>query len=237
VIVRRFDAMLPYYQLVVAGNSYLADHVRLHNKSVTVIPTPVDTRRFSQRAAAPRNDRFTIGWVGAGEQHLEHLRLLLEPLLQVSAHHPISTRIIGMIGSGSINALFSPYDALHYRPTDFLPEEELIEEIKRFDVGVMPLTDNAWTRGKCGYKTLLYMACGVPSIASPVGVNRDIIDHGVNGFLATTAGEWATAIEFLITHPAECARIGEAGRKTIEQRFSQTMCEEQLHSAFRAILD
>lgn len=105
---------------------------------------------------------------------------------------------------------------------DNLPwaEESEVARIHEMDIGIIPLTDTPWARGKCGYKLIQYMACGIPVIASPVGVNAEIVDHGVNGFLASSDVEWAEALQTLLRDPALRIRMGEAGRRKVERDYS-----------------
>ncbi|KKT72855.1 MAG: Glycosyltransferase [Microgenomates group bacterium GW2011_GWA2_44_7] len=98
--------------------------------------------------------------------------------------------------------------------------EEEIEDLKTFDIGIMPMPDNEWTRGKCGFKAILYMNMGIPCVCSPVGVNREIITDGVNGFLAGTDEEWIEKLSLLIENAELRKKLGMAGRKTVEEKYS-----------------
>lgn len=231
----KFFSMLPYYRLVIAGNSYLANQVRTVNRNVVVIPTPVDTTLYTAAVPQEENASPIIGWVGAGEQHIEHLRLLIEPVNAVSKRIPVTLRIIGAMGSRKIRELFTPTDSLSVDIIDSVPQEIFVDEIKKFTIGVMPLVDDAWSRGKCGYKALLYMACGIPAIASPVGVNMDIIENGASGFLAASSREWEEAILSLLSDSAGRHRMGLNGRAVIEERFSQSVCEQLLYSSLSSL--
>ena len=99
-----------------------------------------------------------------------------------------------------------------------LPRE--LEELQGFDIGLMPMPDNAWTRGKCGFKALLYMSVGIPVIASPVGVNCEIVREGMNGFLASTEASWTERLSQLIEDRALRDRMGQAGRAIVEAEYS-----------------
>jgi glycosyltransferase involved in cell wall biosynthesis len=99
-------------------------------------------------------------------------------------------------------------------------EDREVADIQEMDIGIMPLPDAPWMRGKCGYKLIQYMACGLPVVASPVGVNRDIVDHGVNGFLAETPAEWAEALGTLVTDAALRQRMGAKARALVENQYS-----------------
>ena len=100
--------------------------------------------------------------------------------------------------------------------------ERELEDLHGFDIGIMPMPDTEWTRGKCGFKALLYMACGVPPVCSPVGMTTDIVQDGQNGLLATTTEEWIEKLSLLVENPELRRRMGEAGRATVEDRYSLT---------------
>ena len=107
-------------------------------------------------------------------------------------------------------------------------EQTEVESIKKLDIGVMPLRDGPFERGKCGYKLIQYMACGLPVVASPVGVNTTLVEHGVNGFLATSLGEWESALRTLATDPALRHRMGQAGRVKVERDYSLQVAAPKL---------
>ena len=109
--------------------------------------------------------------------------------------------------------------------------------IQTFDIGIMPLTDTPWARGKCGYKLIQYMACGLPVIASPVGVNADIVEHGVNGFLADTEEEWAQAISTLLNDRELRRRMGAAGRKKVEAEYSLQVWGPKVAAMIRDVVE
>jgi glycosyltransferase involved in cell wall biosynthesis len=176
-----------------------------------------------------------IGWVGAGDQHLPHLRLLVKPLARLRERYSFVFRIIGVMGSRAIRELFDSKLAGHVEYVDAVAQEHLRSAVQEFDVGVMPLVDDPWSRGKCGYKALLTMACGVPTVASPVGVNRDIIHDKENGFLAGTEEEWFEALMYILAHPAEMQLMGKRGRAAVEERYSQSVCEGQLMQVFKKL--
>jgi hypothetical protein len=124
-------------------------------------------------------------------------------------------------------------------PVEFVPWrlEREGDDLVGFDIGVMPLDDTAWSRGKCGFKLLQYMAAGLPAIASPVGVNRSIIRHGENGFLAETPAEWGAALARLIEDPSLRARLGQAARRTVEMEYSLARCSDAFVAVLRDACD
>ena len=115
------------------------------------------------------------------------------------------------------------------------PETE-VEEIARFDVGIMPMPDNDWARGKCAMKALLYMAAGVPAVCSAIGMNREVIEDGANGFLASTDEEWLARVGALVEDPALRERIGAAGRRTVELGYSAEVAARRFAEVVRSVV-
>jgi glycosyltransferase involved in cell wall biosynthesis len=212
----KFATIIGLADQVIAGNEYLASYARRLNPSVTVIPTCVDTNTFAPSAdreavTALDSRRPIVGWIGSPTTAL-YIRSLADVLRAVSARHPFVLRI-----SGTGEAMQSPGLEIEN------PRWTLDGEVRLFntcDIGVYPLPDDEWAKGKCGFKAIEFMACGVPVVAAAVGVNREIIEDGVNGFLASSDGEWIDKIERLIVDLALRARFSAAGRQTIEARFS-----------------
>ena len=205
---------------VVVGNDYLGAYARQFNSAVTVIPTSVDTTKFTPAPGSrtpnpgsrtPDPALPVVGWIGSPTT-ASYIRGLAPVLQRVAAQHPF---VLNVSGTGE------PVTMPGVRVDN--PEWKLSSEIELFrncDIGVYPLVDDAWAKGKCGFKAIEFMACGVPVVASAVGVNREIIEDGVNGFLATTDNEWVEKLGRLIADPALRARFAAAGRRTIEQRYS-----------------
>jgi glycosyltransferase involved in cell wall biosynthesis len=204
-IVSRADA-------VIAGNEFLADYARRYSDAVRVIPTCVDTTKFVPRAGDRRDAAVpVIGWIGTPTT-TPYLQALQGVLREVARTHRFVLRVCG---AGSPLAI--PGVTVEQPPWTLASEVALFNTC---DIGVYPLTDDEWARGKCGFKAIQFMACGVPVVAAPVGVNRDIVEDGVNGLLAATPAEWVDKIRRLVDDPALRARLGRAGRRTIEARYS-----------------
>lgn len=196
--------------LVVAGNDHLAAWARAHNGSVTTIPTTIDLSSY--RPPSPRRDDGRppcIGWSGSvtTAPYLDALAPLLRDLQR---EHGVRIRVIGDAGYRIPGA---EVEALPWR------EETEVEDLSEIDIGVMPLPDDEWARGKCGLKALQYMALSIPTAMSPVGVNSKIAAGGA-ARLAGSPAEWRTTLTELIADPGLRARLGAAGRERVEQEYS-----------------
>ena len=195
---------------VIAGNAYLADFALRYNPNVSIIPTCIDTDRYYPEQ--PRhNEEVTIGWIGSVTT-LNFLKILEKVFIRLSERFPqVKFKIIG--GIFSINGLSN------ITSIPWSMESEM-EELKSFDIGIMPMPDNEWTRGKCGFKAILYMSMAIPCVCSAVGVNKEIIVDGKNGFLAETEEDWLNKLSLLIEDSHLRKRIGDEGRSAVQERYS-----------------
>ena len=206
---RRLPAALRSARAVTVQNAYLADYARRFNARVTVVPTPVDTEARRPRAAR-RPGPVVIGWLGS-ETTAPYLHLVDEALARVSDECDIVVRVVG--GAYS-NPRVRQVEVLEFG----LDREQ--SDLDGFDIGILPEPDDPWTRGKGGYKGLLYMAAGIPVVASRVGVNPDIVADGETGFCVDTTDEWVSALRRLIDDDALRGRLGSAGRARAVERYS-----------------
>lgn len=224
-IIRRSDH-------VIAGNDYLAAYARRFSRAVTVIPTCVDTEAFvpSVRACSSNGSDGSraaiVGWIGSPTTAF-YVRGLAKVLQRTRQVHPFQLRI-----SGAGQPIEIPGVPIE-QPTWSLGEE--VRLFNTCDVGIYPLFDDEWSKGKCGFKAIEFMACGVPVVASAVGVNREIIQDGVNGFLASTDDEWVEKLGKLLASPELRRRFGDAGRRTIESRYSLRVQAPMLARTLREV--
>ena len=209
----RFENVTRAADLVICGNDYLADLARPFAKRIANIPTAIDTGRFSPVARSTENRLCRVGWTGSRSTN-RYLSDLFPVLVQLRGK--IEVRIV----SECMDELdFGPLKDVPFEYVKWTPENE-VEETAAFDIGLMPLPDNPWTRGKCGFKALQYLALGIPAVCSPVGVNSEIITHDENGLLATTPEEWLAALTRLVDDPERRTAIGEAGRCRAEADYA-----------------
>ncbi len=207
----KIDRVMAASAMVTAGNAYLADRARTAGAPrVVIVPTVVDITAYGLAPTPADGMPAVIGWIGTPSTWSAYLAPMLGLLTGVAQTHGARLTAIGASGT-------APHSLV-----DILPwsEETEVADIQRMDIGIMPLTDTPWSRGKCGYKLLQYMACGLPVVASPVGVNADIVEHGVNGFLATTEAEWREALTALLRDPGLRQRMGQEGRRKVERDYS-----------------
>jgi glycosyltransferase involved in cell wall biosynthesis len=223
----RVARILSISEQVTVGNEFLAAYARRFNPRVTVIPTAVDTDKFVPRAGAQTSDgrKPVVGWIGSPTT-FRYLESIKELLAQVAAHHPFTLKV-----SGAGRPVDFPGVDVQVVPWSMADEVSLFNTC---DAGVYPLTDDEWSKGKCGFKAIQCMACGVPVVAAAVGVNREIIVDGQNSFLADRPSEWIEKLGRLLADAAVRARMAEAGRRTIEERYSLRVTAPRLAEVLAA---
>lgn len=208
----KFERMMASAVAVTAGSSSLAAYSRRFNRSVTMLPSCVDTDHYLpvlQKSSDLGDSSFTIGWIGSPST-APYLQQLVEPLQELS--HERSVRLLVV---GAPAPVIFGVEVIE-KPWSLQQEVSLIHQ---FDVGVMPLPDSQWARGKCAYKLIQCMACAIPVIASPVGANVDVVPPNC-GLLPSTSTEWLSAFRQLAANSDLRNRLGVAGRKWVEQHYS-----------------
>lgn len=211
---------------VVVGNRHLAEWARAQGADAVVVPTTIDLARYGPAIEPSERgpDRpFVVGWIGL-PYNFPALETLAEPLRRLAARFPLELRVISA-GAPKLSGV--PIRAIPWT------EAGEVERIREFDVGVMPLIDDEWSRGKCAYKILQYFACGVPVVASPVGVNEEIVEDGRNGLLARTPNAWYETLSRLRDDLALRRKLAAAGRETVERDFSRGAWTPKLAQAWR----
>ena len=198
--------------LVFAGNAYLADYARQYNPNTRIVPTTIDTDEYQPGLRRHGEGPVVIGWSGSITT-IQHFRYAIPALRELKAR--FGDRItFRVVGDGSYSEPSLGVQGLPWRKATEL------DDLRAMDIGIMPLPDDEWARGKCGLKGLQYMALGIPTLMSPVGVNSEIIQDGQDGFLANTTAEWVEKVARLVEDADLRRRMGEAARRTVEQRYS-----------------
>lgn len=213
--------------LVIAGNTYLADFAKQFNKNVILIPTTVDCNVHFPKPELREKETLVIGWSGSIST-IKHFEMIVPVLKKLKEKYDgkISFKVIG--DSTYVNSV------LGITGKDWSLENE-VNELNTFDIGIMPLPDDDWAKGKCGLKGLTFMACGVPTVMSAVGVNTEIIRQNENGFLVKIEKDWINSLSKLIESKELRKTIGEAGRKTVLEKYSVEVNKEKYLEAFKSL--
>jgi glycosyltransferase involved in cell wall biosynthesis len=208
---------------VLAGNQVLADYASAYTDRITIVPTTIDTHKYRPIARYDLGPTPTIGWSGSysSVQWLAALR----PVLQELARRQRFRLLV-------IGAEFQ-CDGVEVECRPWRAETE-VEDLAAIDIGVMPLVDDIWTRGKCALKALQYMALGIPTVVSPVGVNRDVVRHDENGLHATGEQAWIEALGTLLSDEALRRRLGMAGARTVQEAYSAEVHAPRVLATLRA---
>jgi len=223
------NKIISYANYVIAGNAYLAEYAKMYNKNVIVIPTTINNYYHSVKKKKNDESVVKIGWTGSLTTN-KHLEMILPVLAKIKMLYGNAIEIL-MISNKQIKN-----DQIDLKFIAWTQKSE-IEDLSQFDIGIMPLPDDEWAKGKCGFKGLQYMALEIPTIMSPVGVNTEIIQDGINGFLARTENEWLEKLSLLIESKELRERVGKAGRKTVEEKYSVDANKKKYLDLFNKLIE
>lgn len=220
----KLKKLLPCCDTVIVGNEYLADFARKYQKDIHIIPTPIDTNLYIPKKidSQTKTNIITVGWMGSWV-NLKHLNIILPSLIKLKSQLPqITIKVVTNIHELQPNLK----DIAELK--QWSAEDEL-KDLQSFDIGLMPLEDNSFTRGKCSFKLLQYMAVGIPVIASPVGMNKQVVQD--NGFLCNSEEEWLNSL-FILCQNTELRQImGKKSRERAEKEYSTQVNFLKLHKA------
>jgi len=205
----KFENLIRAASAVTAGNRVLTDYAIRFNPNTSLLPTVVDTTRYLPDLLLRNRRQFTIGWIGSPST-APYLAQLVQPLAQLGLEGPVRLLIVGGKAPAIPNV-----EIIEINWSD----DTEVQLLNQFDVGVMPLPDDEWARGKCAFKLIQYMACGVSVVASPVGANVDVVAPNT-GFLARTPAEWLSALRILRDDPTLRQKFGQCGRERIVEHYS-----------------
>jgi glycosyltransferase involved in cell wall biosynthesis len=206
----KVKAICKWSHKVSCGNAYLADFARVYNRSVVINPTTIDTNDHHNEIKDQHTPTLTIGWTGTHStaKYLDHIIHILEELEQQY------TFTFVMISNAKPKFHLKSLQYIHWsKATE-------IADLMQFNIGLMPLVDDIWAQGKCGFKALQYMSLGIPALVSPVGVNTQIVDAGINGMVCTTDDDWRNAIAKFLTDAELRVEMGIAARQKVETVYS-----------------
>jgi len=228
IFKKKIAVVMRNARLVIAGNPYLANYAQQAGaKEVEVIPTVIDITKYPEQRIIKNNNIFTIIWIGSPSTY-QHVEMIMPILTNISADHNSKVLLIGP-GERKINTAGIKVQAWS--------ETSEVADLQAAHVGIMPLPNTPWNRGKCGFKLIQYMASSLPVIASPVGVNTTLIEHGKNGYLASTNDEWITYFNLLRQTVDKGQKMGVYGRDKVKNNYCIQATAPRLIELFLQIIN
>jgi len=218
---RRFVQMIKNSNFVIAGNEFLKSEVLPFNPNVEVIPSAIDQERYHLKTYPLKQDRVTLGWIGdhGSIHYLEKMRPLFDKIGEQYPH--VNLKIVC--------DTFFDCERMNVIKKNWSSEEE-VADLQGFDVGLMPLVDDPWSWGKCGLKIIQYQGVGLPVVCTPVGINKDLVEDGINGYWAMTPAEWEKKLSMLIENSELRERMGREGRRKVLENYTYQACAPRLLS-------
>jgi glycosyltransferase involved in cell wall biosynthesis len=212
---------------VLAGNEHLAQWAKQYCGNVHVVPSTVALREYRGRPAHARSGEAVIGWTGS-HSSVQYLRLIEAPLVRLRRKQRFRMVLVGVSG------VTMPGIDVECRPWSATTE---VQDLWDFDVGIMPLPDEPWARGKCGMKAIQYMAIGAPAVVSPIGANRTIVRDGIDGYHAATDDEWVNRLERLLLDAELRGKLGSAARASVEAHYSAEAHAPRVAAVLKALIE
>ena len=225
---KKIEKILPLCKYVTCGNEYLANFALKFNSNVVIIPSTVDTDIYKPIKKNNINSPVKIGWVGS-HTTIKHFELISDVYLELKSKYNNKVEFI-VIGDENYKN-----EKLNLQGKKWENDKE-VQLFNSFDIGVMPLPNNDWTKGKCGMKGLLYMSVGLPTVMSNVGMNKDIINDGINGFLPTGNKEWIDVLSKLIEDKELRKKIGDKGRETVLEKYSKNIIKKTYLDLYTSLM-
>jgi glycosyltransferase involved in cell wall biosynthesis len=230
-----FELMAARSSANLAATHFLMSYAARFNRNTRIVCTAVNTGLWKP-SRSRRKHGVTLGWHGSATLQYDYLRLLGPILKRLASRYDLTFRLLGTLGSRTVQGFFASIPGLRceFGPSSWLPYWKIPALMRGVDIGVSPLIDSRWSRGKCQMKLLEYMALGLPVVASGVGESRYLVKSGTNGFLAQTEDEWVEAISALIEDNGMRARLGQTSRRIAEEEHSIAVTASKVRDAILA---
>jgi glycosyltransferase involved in cell wall biosynthesis len=214
--------------VILAGNEYIASNLEKYNTNIKIVPTAIDTKKFTP-IDSDSDDLFRIVWTGSRDT-IHYLKSIEKPLATFLNENKDSRLTI-------ISDIFPRFSTINQDKILFIPwsPSNEVTGIQHSNVGIMPLLNTEWDKGKCSYKMLQYMSCGLPVIVSPVGMNREVLAKGEIGISAAREEDWISALKYLHRHPDKGEKMGKNGVRVVEGNYSLPIVTNKLIEVFRNI--
>ena len=225
---KKIEKLLPICDHITCGNNYLADFAKKFNSNVSIIHSTVDTDLYKPIKTKNNQDAVRIGWVGS-HTTIKHFELITDVFLELKKKYKKKVKFV-VIGDENYRN-----DKLKLKGKKWQNKKE-VALFNSFDIGVMPLPNDEWTKGKCGMKGLLYMSVGIPAVMSNIGMNKEIINHGENGFLPVGHQQWVDVLSNLIENDKLRKEIGQNGRKTVIDRYSKKKVKKTYYDLYTSLM-
>jgi glycosyltransferase involved in cell wall biosynthesis len=228
LLSQKIDKVMAKSQLVIAGNQYISDRAYLAGaKRVEIIPTVIDLERYAPKPSEIASSKnFNIGWIGSPGTSV-YLKTIESAFQALNQKYNCA---FTFVGAGKLKLENLDLNVKKWQ------ESSEVENIQSFDVGIMPLANTPWEQGKCGIKLIQYMACALPVVGTPIGVNQEIVQHGVNGFQANSLDEWIDYLSKLATDPYLCKVMGAKGREMVEAKYCLQVTAPRMAQLLRSCI-
>jgi glycosyltransferase involved in cell wall biosynthesis len=225
--MKRFSGIVAASDVVIAGNEYLRRQALKQNARVEVIPSPIDIERYPLKSYETNEKEVVLGWIGdhGSIHYLEGMRPVLEALAAKYPHLRLKIVCDTFLECNGLKVIKKPWS-----------RTDEIQDLQSFDIGLMPLTDDPWSWGKCGLKVIQYQGVGVPVVCTPVGVNQDLVEHQVTGLWARSEQEWIENLSIFIEDPALREKMGRKGRERVKRGYTTQQCRVKLRQVLESLV-
>jgi len=226
--MKRFADMVKASDFIIAGNRFLMEQTLPYNENVDVIPTALDGKRYLAKDHGQKKEKVTVGWIGdhGSIHYMEKMKPIFEEIGKKYPHAELSIVCDTFIDCENIPVIKKMWS-----------QETEIADLQDMDIGLMPLVNDLWSEGKCGLKILQYFGVGVPAVCTPVGVNKDVVQNGINGFYANSPEEWIEKISTLIEDQALRKAMGTRGRDIVMRKYTIEACAPRFIDILRDVSD